>query len=123
MIKNKLFFLVKRMKINPSIKEEEWRVLREIAKFLNQFITHEKGPRYSYIDRLAAAYNSKIVEVTIQEALREARSAEFWVPDIESVEKFIELCNEDLKYSTIASALALAYQSRGGAYSVYFGSC
>jgi hypothetical protein len=106
--------LVKWMKSNSSIKEEEWRILREMAKFLNQFITHEKGPRYGYIDRLAAAYNSKIVEVTIQEALREARSAEFWVPNMESIEKFIELCDEDLRYSTIASALALAYQSRGG---------
>jgi hypothetical protein len=102
------------MKSESSIREEEWKVLREIAKFLNQFITHEGGPRYGYIDRLAAAYNSKIVEVTIQEALREARSADFWVPDIESIRKFIELCDEDLRYSTIASALALAYQSRGG---------
>jgi|GEM_PF-6201591 len=102
------------MKSSPSIGEEEWRILREIARFLNQFLTHERGPRYSYIDRLAAAYNSKIVEVTIQEALREAHSADFRIPDVESIKKFIELCMEDLRYSTIASALALAYQTKGG---------
>jgi hypothetical protein len=94
--------------------EEEWKILEEIAKFLNQFISHEKGPRYSYIDRLAAAYDPRIVEITIQEALREARSADFWVPDIDSVKKFVELCNKDLRYSTRASALALAYQSKRG---------
>jgi predicted HicB family RNase H-like nuclease len=97
------------------MNEEEWNTLEEIAKFLNQFVSHEKGPRYSYIDRLAAAYDPKIVEITMQEALREARSANFWVPAIESVKKFIELCNKDLKYSIRTSALALAYRSKGGA--------
>jgi hypothetical protein len=96
-------------------EKEEWEILEEIAKFLNQFVSHEKGPRYSYIDRLAAAYDPKIVEITIQEALREARSANFWVPAMESIKKFIELCNKDLRYSIRTSALALAYRSKGGA--------
>lgn len=97
------------------LSDEEHAVIREIAKFLNQFIVAEKGPRYGYIDRLAAPYNPKIVEITLQEALREARSASFrFLPSATSVEKFIELCNKDLRYSTLASALALAYQGKGG---------
>lgn len=94
--------------------DEEWRVLQDMARFLNQFIAQEERPRYGYIDRLATPYSSKIIEITLQEALREARSANFWVPDVDCVRKFVELCNKNLRYATITSALALAYQ-RGGA--------
>jgi len=103
-----------------ELSDEEWSVLRRLAKFFNQFITYDENrPRYSYIDRLAAPYNPKVVEVTVQEALREARSAarlaarsaKFDVPTADDVRKFLELCNKDLRYSTIVSALALARQS------------
>lgn len=94
------------------LSQEDWEIIEDIARFLNQFITKTDRPRYCYIDRLATPYNQQIVEVTLQEALREAWSAEFWVPSMTNVKKFIELCNKDLQYSTIMAALALAYPKR-----------
>jgi len=99
---------------SPRIGDEEWKALYEVARFLNQFITKSDRPRYGYIDRLANPYNHKVVEVTLQEALREARSAEYWIPSAEAIKRFIELCGEDLRYATITSALALAYHGKEG---------
>jgi len=96
--------------VAPS--KDEWDVLHEIARFLNQFLTKGDRPRYGYIDRLANPYQPKVIEVTLQEALREARSADYWVPSADVIRKFIELCNKDLSYATITSALALAFQRK-----------
>ncbi|MEM3449285.1 MAG: hypothetical protein QXU11_12260 [Thermoproteota archaeon] len=97
-----------------SLPEEKLEVIRGIARFLNQFVSKDpERPRYSYIDRLSAPYNQEMVLITIQEALREARSAEYWVPREDVVENFLKLCNEDLRYATITSALALTYGRNG----------
>lgn len=91
--------------------EEKLEVIRHIARFLNQFVSKDpERPRYSYIDRLSAPYNQEIVLVTMQEALREARSADYWIPTEDVVENFLKLCSEDLRYATITSALALTYR-------------
>lgn len=92
--------------------QEDWKTIEEISKFFNQFVNKADRPRYGYIDRLASPYNQRIVEVTLQEALREACSAGFWIPSTASVRRFIELCNKNLRYSTIMSALALAFPKR-----------
>lgn len=94
--------------------EDRLEVIRNIACFLNQFVSKDpERPRYSYIDRLSAPYNQEIVLITIQEALREARSAKYWVPNEDIVENFLKLCGENLRYATIASALALTYGKSG----------
>ncbi|MEM4447220.1 MAG: hypothetical protein QW461_08015 [Candidatus Jordarchaeales archaeon] len=100
--------------MSSFLSEEEWGVLRDIAGFLRQFVEYDpERPRYGYIDRLATPYNLKIVELTLEEALREARSSgDFWIPSEESVKRFLELCSRDLRYSTIVAALALAKLSR-----------
>lgn len=94
--------------------EDKLEVIRNIASFLNQFISKDpERPRYSYIDRLSAPYNQEIVLISLQEALREARSAGYWVPNEDIVENFLKLCSEDLRYATITSALALTYGKKG----------
>jgi hypothetical protein len=96
-----------------SLDEEKWNIMRNVASFLNQFVSKDpKRPRYSYIDRLSAPYNQEIILITMQEALREARSADYWVPDENDIENFLKLCGEDLHYATITSALALTYRRR-----------
>ncbi|MEM2173317.1 MAG: hypothetical protein QXS66_08815 [Thermoproteota archaeon] len=93
-----------------SLEKDRLEVIQNIAHFLNQFISKDpEKPRYSYIDRLSSPYNYEVVLVSIQEALREARSADYWIPNEEIVEKFLKLCSEDLRYATITSALALTY--------------
>lgn len=98
-----------------SLDEDKLKVIRNIAYFLNQFVSNDpERPRYGYIDRLSVPYNHEIVLVSIQEALREARSAEYWIPSEDVVEDFLKLCGEDLRYATIASALALTYGKSEG---------
>lgn len=92
------------------LDKDKLEVIRNIAYFLNQFVSKDpERPRYSYIDRLSAPYNQEIVLISMQEALREARSAGYWVPTEDIVENFLKLCGEDLRYATIVSALALTY--------------
>jgi len=97
-------------KMSKIYADREWAVIRDVARFLNQFVARDPTrPRYSYIDRLSTPYNKEIVLITLQEALREARSADYWIPKEDIIEDFIKLCNEDLHSATITSALSLTY--------------
>lgn len=90
---------------------EEETVVRTIGGFLGQFLYKEERPRYGYIDRIASAYRPEVVETALVEALREAHSErrKYWIPDRDTIEEFIKLCDTDLRYARRAAILAFGY--------------
>jgi len=97
------------------LSEKEWNAVKDLASMLRYFVRSRK---YGYVDRLANAYNPTIAEITIREALREARSAfdqneKVHLPSESNVRQVIELINKDLSIAGILAALALAFPERG----------
>jgi len=91
------------------IDQKDWGVLRDVAKLLKYFVKEHK---YRYIDSLANAYNPKVAELILREALREAKSAkdqgaDVYLPSEDSLIRFIEMISEDLSVTGIVAALSL----------------
>ncbi len=102
------------MEKEGRFSEDEWNAVRDLASMLRYFVRSRK---YGYIDRLANAYNPMVAEITIREALREARSAfdqneKVHLPSEDNVRRVIELISRDLSVAGILAALALAFPER-----------
>jgi len=97
--------------------EDDWNAVRDLASMFRYFVRNRK---YGYVDRLANAYNPRVAEITIREALREARSAfdqneKVHLPSEDNVKRVIELINKDLSIAGLLAALSLAFpEKRGG---------
>lgn len=89
--------------------EEEWKAIEDVARMLRE---HIKDENYSYVDKLANAFNSYVAEVSIEEALRAARSKGTWIASEVDVKTVIKLLREDLNVSRVIAALALAIPSK-----------
>lgn len=89
--------------------EEEWKAMRDVARMLRD---HVKDENYSYVDKLANAFNSYVAEISIEEALRAARSKGTWIASEEHVKAVINLLREDLSAARVIAALALAVPSK-----------
>ncbi|MDJ0271872.1 MAG: hypothetical protein QXN23_07380 [Candidatus Caldarchaeum sp.] len=97
-------------------KEEEWSSLLDVARTFRYFVFESK---YGYVDRLANAFNHRIAEVAVMEALREARSAadageKVHIPSETHVRKVVELMKKDLSAAKVLAALALAFPEKRG---------
>lgn len=99
------------MSLTPSkiYTKEEWEAIRDVARMLR---AHVEGENYSYVDKLANAFNSYIAEVSIEETLRASRSKGTWIASEEHVKMVIELLRKDLSTARVIAALALAIPSR-----------
>lgn len=104
-----IIIILMAMSASKKYTEEEWKAIQDVAAMLR---AHVKDENYSYVDKLANAFNSYVAEVSIEEALRAARSKESWIPSEESVRTVIKLLREDLSVARIIAALSLAMSSR-----------
>ncbi|MEM0217683.1 MAG: hypothetical protein QXF49_02740 [Thermosphaera sp.] len=89
--------------------EEEWQAIKDVAKMLRE---HVKDENYSYVDKLANAFNSYVAEVSIEEALRASRSKGTWIASEDHVKMVINLLRKDLSVARVIAALALSAPSR-----------
>ncbi|MCR8487245.1 MAG: hypothetical protein NDP22_02390 [Crenarchaeota archaeon] len=88
--------------------EEEWKAIQDIARMLRE---HVKDNNYSYVDKLANAFNSYVAEVSIEEALRASRSKGTWIASEDHVKTVINLLRKDLSVARVIAALALSVPS------------
>lgn len=91
--------------MSKAYSDEEWEAIRDVAKMLR---AHVADQNYSYVDKLANAFNSYVAEVSIEEALRASRSKESWIASEEHVKTVIALLRKDLSAARVIAALALA---------------
>ena len=101
-------------KVSTFFSEEEWEAMRDVSRMLNYFVRNNK---YSYVDRLANAYGMFSAVQTLEEALRDARSAlgqgeMVHIPSEESFRTVIELLERNLDAAKVIAGLALAFPSR-----------
>lgn len=89
--------------------KEEWEAIEDVARMLRE---HVKDENYSYVDKLANAFNSYVAEVSLEEALRAARSKGTWIASEKHVKDVIKLLREDLGTARVIAALALAIPSK-----------
>ena len=94
--------------------EKEWESMRSVARMLNFFVRNNK---YGYVDRLANAYSAAAAVQTLEEALREARSAlsqgeAVHIPSDDSLRTVIELLGRSRGAAKIIASLALAFPSK-----------
>ncbi|MEM4469147.1 MAG: hypothetical protein QW607_01140 [Desulfurococcaceae archaeon] len=89
--------------------EEEWEAIQDVARMLRE---HVKDNNYSYVDKLANAFNSYVAEVSIEEALRASRSKGTWIASEDCVKTVINLLRKDLSVAKVIAALALSAPSR-----------
>lgn len=89
--------------------EEEWQAIQDVARMLRE---HVKDENYSYVDKLANAFNSYVAEVSIEEALRASRSKGTWIASENHVKTVINLLRKDLNVARVIAALALSAPSR-----------
>lgn len=89
--------------------KEEWEAIEDVARMLRE---HVKDENYSYVDKLANAFNSYVAEVSLEEALRAARSKRTWIASEKHVKDVIKLLREDLGTARVIAALALAIPSK-----------
>ena len=97
------------MSLPKMYSEDEWRAMEDVADMLR---VHVRDNNFSYVDKLANAFNSYVAEVSIEEALRAARSKGSWVASEESVKTVIKLLRRDLSTARVIAALALAAPKR-----------
>ena len=93
------------MSLPKMYSEDEWKAIEDVADMLRG---HVRDNNFSYVDKLANAFNSYVAEVSIEEALRAARSKGGWVASEESVKTVIKLLRKDLSTARVIAALALA---------------
>jgi len=94
--------------------KEEWESMHEVARMLNYFV---RSSKYGYVDRLANAYSLSAAIQTLEEALREARSAQsqgekVHIPSDDAIKVTFELLSRRLEAAKVIASLALAYPSR-----------
>ena len=85
--------------------ENEWKAMQDVASMLRG---HVRDNNFSYVDKLANAFNSYVAEVSIEEALRAARSKGGWVASEDNVKTVINLIRRDLSATRVIAALALS---------------
>jgi len=88
--------------------------MSDVARMLNFFVRNSK---YGYVDRLANAYSVTAAIQTLEEALREARSAQsqgeaVHIPSEESFRMVIELLSTRREATKIIAGLALAFPAK-----------
>ena len=96
--------------------KDDIEVAEPIARMLRYYVQNR---RYGYIDRLANAYKPEVAIVVLEEALREARSAQgigerVYVPSEEETRAFMRRVMEDMSIVKVVAALALSYGVRRG---------